>query len=132
MINREESTDSISDISIQSKIEKAMKECGEGERWESIFLFSSEGLLMAHSGVSSDYSEENLLEFIFSLNDLVRLIKNNHSVKEIVISGINKRKIVFQYFDVWDNQVVIALVISGKKGYRRALGRLMKRIRQWC
>ncbi|MCJ7811880.1 hypothetical protein MUP95_00985 [bacterium] len=131
MKNGEGSTDSISNISVQSKIEMAMKECGEGERWESIFLFSSEGLLMAHSGISSDYSEESLLEFAFSLNDLVKLLRNDLSVKEIIINGIHKKKLVFRYFYAWSNQVVIAAVISGRKGYRRALGRLIKWICQY-
>lgn len=122
---------SISDASIQAKIETAMEVFGEGVRWESVFLFSSEGLLMARSGTSENYSEESLLEFSFSLSDLVNLIEDDLPVKEIIISGINKRKLVFRYFRAWDNPMVIAAVVSGKKGYRRALGRLINTIRQY-
>ena len=58
---------------VQVEIETAMRGLGKGERWESIFLFSSEGLLMARHGFSSAYDEEKLLEFAFSLIGVVRL-----------------------------------------------------------
>ncbi len=120
----------VSEIPIQFKIEASMKEIGEGMRWESIFLFSSEGLLMARSGESSEYGEDHLLEFAFSLNDLVNLLEDNLPVKEIIISGIHRKKLVFRYFRAWNNPMVIAAVVSGRKGYKRALGRLIKTIQQ--
>lgn len=121
---------SISDVSIQAKIEAAMKVFGEGVRWESVFLFSSEGLIMARWGMSEDYGEENLLEFSFSLSDLVKLLKDDLPVKEIIIKGIHHKQLVFRYFQAWDNQMVIAAVVSGRKGYRRALGKLIKTIQR--
>ncbi|MBN2031414.1 hypothetical protein JW824_14365 [bacterium] len=131
MKNRQENNESISERPIQFRIETAMKEIGEGVRWESIFLFSSEGLLMARSGESPEYGEDHLLEFAFSLNDLVGLLTDDLSVKEIIISGIHGKKLVFRYFRAWDNPMVIAAVVSGRKGYRRALGRLIKTIQNY-
>ena len=131
MRNPQENSGSKPDMSIQLKIEAAMNEMGEGVRWESIFLFSSEGLLMAHSGTSPDYGEDHLLEFAFSLTDLVNLLEEDLSVKEIVISGIHRKKLVFRFFRAWDNPMVVAAVVSGRKGYKRALGKLIKTIQQY-
>jgi len=114
---------------VQAEIEAAMRDSGEGERWESIFLFSSEGLLMARHGFSPAYDEENLLEFAFSLIGVVRLIENDLPVKEIVVKGKEKKRLVFRYFEAWGEQVVLAAVVSGRKGFRRAIGKLMRFIR---
>ncbi len=131
MKNRQKGSESVSKMPIQSQIEKAMEEFGEGFRWESIFLFSSEGLLMARSGKSPEYGEDHLLEFAFSLNDLVNLLEDDLSVKEVIVSGIHRKKLVFRYFRAWDNPMVIAAVVSGRKGYKRALGRLIKKIQHY-
>lgn len=114
---------------VQVEIETAMRGLGKGERWESIFLFSSEGLLMARHGFSSAYDEEKLLEFAFSLIGVVRLVGTDLSVKEIVVKGRTNKRLVFRYFEAWDEQVVLAAVVSGRRSYRRAMGKLMRFIR---
>lgn len=131
MKDNQKNREPISNISIQTKIEAAMQKIGEGVRWESVFLFSSEGLLMARSGMSEDYCEENLLEFSFSLSGLVKLLKDDLPINEIIVRGIHHKQLVFRYFQAWDHQMIIAAVVSGKRGYRRALGKLMKTI-QHC
>ena len=116
---------------IQSKIEAAMKRFHEEERWESIFLFSSEGLLMASQRTSTAYGEENLLEFAFSLISMIRLLEDDIPVKEITVRGRNRKTLLFRYFDALGDDLVLAAVVSGKKGYRRALGKLVKLIRSF-
>jgi len=115
--------------SMQDQIESAMKKfCKEG-RWESSYLFSSEGFVMAGCGMSSAYSQENVLEFAFSLIDIVKLLENDLPVKEIMVRGKDKRILVFRFFNALDDVLVLAAVTSGKKGYRRAMGRLIALIR---
>jgi len=116
------------EVPVQVRIESIMKDYVEEERWKSIFLFSSEGLLMASYGISQIYNEEKLLEFSFSLIDTVKLLGNEPSVKEIIIRGKEKKILIFRYFHALEDDLVIAAVISGKKGYRRALSKVIKLI----
>jgi hypothetical protein len=113
---------------IQGKIETVMESFGKEERWEKIILLSSEGFPMASWGNSSAYSEENLLEFAFSLVDAVKLLSKEMPAKDVYIRGQERKILVFRYFDSWGEQLILSAVISGRKGYRRALGRLVKLI----
>ena len=115
--------------SIQTSIEKAMQEFETEDRWECIQLYSSDGLLMAGYGFSHVYSHDNLLEFSFSLIETAMLLDSEPGVKEIVIRGTEKRRLVFQFFQAWDEIVVLAAVLHTRKGYRRAMARLIKLIR---
>ena len=112
----------------QETIERAMHSFGENDRWESMYLFSSEGLLMAHEGKSDTYNEENLLEFAFSLIETVQLLGGNIPVKEITIRGSERKLLVFQYIEAWEDNVILAAVVSGKRGYRRAMKQVIKQI----
>lgn len=115
---------------VQSVIEEAMSRFGlEEERWESMALFSSDGLPMASCGESPAYSREELLEFSFSLMETVDLLKSNDGLEEIVIRSRHKRLLVFRYFQAWDDTLILAAVLPGKKAYRRAVGRVIKKIR---
>ena len=116
------------EVPVQTRIESIMKNYVDEERCESVFLFSSEGLLMASYGISQIYNEEKLLEFSFSLIDIVKLFGNEPPVKEIIIRGKEKKILIFRYFHALEDDLVIAAVVSGKKGYRRALSKLIKLI----
>ncbi|HEX9933974.1 MAG TPA: hypothetical protein VGB38_02155, partial [bacterium] len=67
--------------SIQNRIEASMKRFRTEGRWECVFLFSSEGLLLAKNGTSEGFGEEALLEFAFSLIQTVRLLGDGQPVK---------------------------------------------------
>jgi len=114
--------------SIQVRIESIMKNYVEEGRWESIFLFSSEGFLMANYGISQIYNEEKLLEFSFSLIDTVKLLGDEPPAKEIIIRGKEKKILIFRYFRALEDDLIIAAIISGKKGYKRALSKVIKLI----
>ena len=47
--------------SVQEQIEEAMRKFHEEERWDSIYLFSSDGLLMASQVAAPGDQEEKLL-----------------------------------------------------------------------
>lgn len=115
-------------IPVQAEIEAAMAEFHREERWESIALFSSEGLLMAKYGMSSVYGEDNLLEFAFSLIDLVKLLGDDLPVKEIAVRGKNRKMLIFRYFEAWDEKFILAAILAGRKGYRRAVAKIIKLI----
>lgn len=111
--------------SLQEQIESAMVQLGEGIRWEGIFLFSSEGLLLAGQGNPSVYREGDLVEFAFSLLEATRLLGKEIPVKEIILRVKENRLLCFHYFNALGDQVVLA-VLPSKKGYRRALKKLIR------
>ena len=113
-------------IPIQQQLEATMKTFQEEERWEAMTLFSSEGLPMASAGYSLVYNQENLLEFAFSLIESVHLLGQDMPAREITIRGRERKTMVFKYFEAWDDELIMAAVISGRKGYKRAMGKLIK------
>ncbi|MBN2105428.1 hypothetical protein JW835_15420 [bacterium] len=114
--------------SVQAAIEKTMRIFESEDRWECVRLFSSEGLLMAGHGLSPVYGHDQLLEFSFSLIETVKLLGSEQPVKEIVIQGKNRRRLVFHFFESWGEPAVLAAVLHGRKGYKRAMTKLMKLI----
>lgn len=117
-------------VPLQTAVENAMHDLGLSEnRWETTALFSADGLLMASCGESPVYSRENLLEFCFSLFETVGLLHTANPFDEIIIYGTAGRRMVFRYFEAWGEHMILCAVIAGKKGYRRALTRLISSIR---
>lgn len=116
-------------VPIQADIERAMHEFGLTEkRWEYIVLFSGDGLVMASSGESPLYPSDMLLEFSFSLLETVKLLNTATPFPEIIIAAAGHKTLVFRYFEAWDEPMILAAVVSGRKGFKRALTRLIKRI----
>ena len=116
------------EMSLQEKIESVMQTSHQEERWESISLFSSEGLLLASWGGSEDVTQDSLLEFAFSLIETTHLLEENMTVKEINIRSQGRRRMVFSYFQAWEEALILAAVVQGRKGYKRAMGKLIKHI----
>ncbi len=50
------------------------------------------------------------------------------NVKEMIVEGYNKRKIVFRFFRAFDQEVVLAIVVPPKKSYRNLTNALLKMI----
>ena len=113
---------------LQDRIEAVMKRFEDEARWEYTVLFSSEGLPLASHGKPTRYNEENLLEFAFSLIDAVRLLGDQPGVKELWIRGREGRNLVFRYFDAWGDPMILAAVVTGRKGYRKAMSDLVRHI----
>jgi len=107
-----------------------MRTSFEEERWESIFLFSAEGLLMASQGTSPDYHEEKLLEFSFSIMEGLKRLDSGIPMMEIRLRGRQRKILVFRYFEAWGEELVLTAVVSGRKGYKRAMNRLIRLIRE--
>ena len=105
-----------------------MQASHQEERWESIFLFSSEGLLLASWGSSEDLTQDRLLEFAFSLIETTHLVEENLPVKDITIQSRGRRHMVFRFFTACDESFILAAVIQGRKGYKRAIGKLIRHI----
>lgn len=114
----------------QQRIESVMRQFSREDRWECIQLYSADGLLMAAHGESPVYNPDKLLEFSFSLIETVRLLEPDTRVKEIVIRGMQNRKLVFHFFNALDETMILAAVLHTRKGYRRAMDNVIRMIRE--
>ena len=115
--------------SIQSRIESIMREFANEGRWQAIYLFSSEGLPMAGINLGDEIPEDRLLEFAFSLIQTRDLLKETDPAGEILIKG-RKNRMVFTFFTGLESELILAAAVRGRKGYRRAMARLIKTIQE--
>jgi len=111
----------------QEAIEASMDHFREESRWEAIYLYSSEGLPLAASGHSAIYSEDTLLEFVFSMMGTVELLEGE-PIQEMTIRGSEGRRMVFRYLTAWDEPAVLVAVAYARKGFRRAMTQLIRLI----
>jgi hypothetical protein len=116
------------DIPLQARIEAAMDTYREGDRWEAAVLFSAEGLPMASQGASEAYGDSDLLQFAFALIGAVNLLGGGSGVREVWLDGRDKRVLSFHYFTAWGEALVLAAVAGRRRGYRRAVARLISYI----
>ncbi len=114
--------------SLQNQIIELINDNNQG-RWAWLKIFSEEGLLIAQWGKPANYSEETILETALVLRETALKIQEENSVDEIIISGQRQSRLIFRYMEIWDEPVIIAAGIFGKKGYKRALNRVINQIR---
>lgn len=114
---------------VQTAVENLLKRYHAEGRWNLAVLFSSDGFQMARIGEPGEYDDERLLEIAFSLREPVRTIGDPSETWEIMIRKRRGERLVITYFESKDEPLVLAIVIQGKKGYRRALQKVRKTIR---
>lgn len=111
----------------QNAIENVMATLRDDHRWEAIYLLSDEGLLLASCGASELYPEDKLLELVFSLGETAKLL-TGEPVQEVVIRGSHGRRVVYRHITAWQQPAVIVAVTWTRRGYQRALARLIQLI----
>ena len=116
--------------SIQETIEELMSHYGRENRWEAIYLFSTDGFPMASYTRAGCYDDSTLLEFSFSLFKTVSLLDSSQNTHEITVQGKKGRLLIFRYFTAWNECLILAAVTTGEKGYKRAMNNLVKTISQ--
>lgn len=115
----------------QAIIEETMKEISERGNYDMVHLFSNEGLPMAEYYDQTIIQKDRLLELsilfreIRKMADVMGQISN---VKEMIIEGYNRRKIVFRFFRAFNQDVVLAIVVPPGKTYRGLTNRLVRTI----
>ncbi len=83
---------------------------------------------MASAGESFEYSHDKLLEFAFSQIETVRMLDSDLPVTEVVIQASRYWMLVFRFFEGGEEQLILAAVVNRKKGYRRAMNQIIRRI----
>ncbi|NIR51682.1 hypothetical protein GWO43_24165 [candidate division KSB1 bacterium] len=106
-----------------------MKEIADRGNYDMVHLFSNEGLPLAeyyHNGI---IDKDRLIELsllfreVRKMADVMGKISN---VKEMIVEGYNQRKIVFRFFQAFNQEVVLAIVVPPKMAYRGLTNSLIK------
>lgn len=121
------------DYAPQEKIENFMKEVLELGNYEMAYLLSQEGLLLAQSKNDEIVPEDRLVEMSVLFQEIQKMadvMAGISEIKELVIEGYNKRKIIFRIFDAFSQRVTLALIIPPRKTYRSLTNKLVRLIKK--
>lgn len=115
----------------QAAIEKKMAEIVTAGNIEAAHLFSDEGLPIAQFASQQNVERDRIAEMAILLNDVRRMagvMGGISRLREVTIEGENRRKIVFRFFQAFEQQVVLAVVVPPNKAYRQRTNELEKLI----
>lgn len=131
----EETSDSLPELTPtkvpQAAIEQKMAETVAAGVYEAAYLFSDEGLPIAHavSANTQHVERDRIAEMAILFQDVRRmasLMGGISSLREVTIEGENRRKIVFRFFRAFEQQVILAVVVPPNKAYRQRTNELEK------
>ena len=117
----------------QELIENFMKDViGQGN-YEMAYLFSEEGLPMAEVRGEGRIPEDRLVEISILFQEIIKMadvMGGIDQLNEVIIEGHNRRKIIFRFFQGFDQSLILALVIPPRKTYRGLTNKLVRIIQQ--
>ena len=117
----------------QEKIENFMSEVIKLGNYETAYLLSEEGLALAHDMADEIVPEERLVEISVLFQEIQKMadvMGGISEIKELVIEGHNKRKIIFRFFNAFDQNVILSLIIPPQKTYRGFTNKLVRLIQK--
>ena len=117
----------------QVTIEKKMAEIVALGTYEAAHLFSDEGLPIAQATNDSGQAvdRDRIAEMAILFQDVRRmasLMGGISRLREVLIEGQNHRRIVFRFFQAFEQQVILAVVVPPQKAYRQKTNELEKLI----
>ena len=101
--------------------------------YEMVRLFSNEGLPLAESYSEQVIEEDRLAELSIMLREVRKMadvMGQISNIKEMIVEGFNHRKIVFRFFQAFNQEVVLVIVIPPGKSYRAMTNALVRTIEQ--
>jgi len=117
----------------QEIIESFMNEVVGLGNYEMAFLYSEEGLPMAEVRGQETIPEDRLVEMSMIFQEVMKMadvMGGITEIREIVLEGSNRRKLIFRFFESFDQNLILALVIPPKKTYRGLTNKLMRLIQK--
>jgi len=120
----------------QATIENAMQDILQKGFYDAVHLFSDEGLPLAtavnspgngHQSKDQDSIAEMAILF-HNVRRMAATMADISSLREVLIEGMNRRKIVFRFFKAFGQDVVLAVVVPANKSYRKVTNELEKLI----
>lgn len=120
-------------VAPQEQIEIFMNEVITIGNYEMAYLLSQEGLLLAQSKSGEIIPEDRLIEMsiqFHEIQNMVDVMAGISEIKELVIEGYNRRKIIFRFFNAFGQSVILALIIAPQKSYKGLTNKLVKLIQK--
>lgn len=117
----------------QLQIEEFMNEVIDQGNYEMAYLFSQEGLPMAEVKGKNLVPEDRLVEMSILFQQIKKMadvMGGISQLREIIVEGNNRRKIIFRFFAGFDQSLVIALVVPPQKTYRGLTNKLVRIIQK--
>lgn len=115
----------------QEVIEAEMRRVIAAGRYEMAHLFSEEGLVLAEAFGSRVIDRDRLAEVSVMFQEVRRLAETMGGIsrlREVIMEGYNRRKIVFRFFPAFGQEVILVAVVPPRTAYRQATNQLMRRI----
>jgi hypothetical protein len=101
--------------------------------YEAAFLFSSEGLPLVQAQTRTDVDQAGMVEISLMLKQIHRIINSIadiNGLKEVVVEGMNKRKVILRFFMILDQLSILAVMVAPRRTYRNLTNRLVKLVQQ--
>lgn len=117
----------------QEIIEEYINEVVGRGNYETAYLLSHEGLPMAEVKGENIVSEDRLVELSMLFQNVIKMadvMGGISELKEIMLEGNNGRRIIFRFFEGFEQPLVLALVIPPKKAYRGLTNKLVRTIQK--
>jgi len=121
------------DSSPQVMIEEYMNEVVGLGNYEMAYLLSEEGLTMAEVKGTDVVPEDRLVEMSMLFQEVLKMadvMGGISELREIVLEGQNRRKIIFRFFKAFNQSLMLALVIPPRKTYRGLTNKLTRMIKK--
>ena len=115
----------------QIVIENLMREIIDKGHYDAVFLFSLEGLPLAQAFTDIDIDKAGLVKLSLVLKDLqnmIRTIADIEDLREIVIEGFNRRKVVFRFLEILGQPSILAIIVAPRKSYKGMTNQLTRTI----
>ncbi|MFQ5638621.1 MAG: hypothetical protein ACE5IR_11570 [bacterium] len=113
----------------QTIIEEKMREISRNGHYDMVHLFSNEGLPLAEHYNSGVIDKDRLVELSLLLRkvkEMADVMGKISDVKEMIVEGYNNRKIVFRFFQAFNQEVALVIVVPPKVYYRSMTNALIK------
>lgn len=111
----------------QERIESKMRDFIAAGRYEMAHLFSEEGLVLAEAYGSRVIERDTLAEVSVMFQDVRKLAETMGGIsrlREVIMEGYNRRKIVFRFFTAFGQNVILVVVVPPRTAYRQATNQL--------
>ncbi len=115
----------------QDIIEAKMLALIEAGRYEMAHLFSAEGLVMAEAFGSRVIERDRLAEVSVMFQEVRNLAETMGGIsrlREVIMEGQNRRKIVFRFFPAFGQEVILVAVVPPRTAYRLVTNQLVRLI----
>ncbi|MBN1351680.1 hypothetical protein JXJ21_19860 [candidate division KSB1 bacterium] len=115
----------------QSVIENEMRRIVTMGNYEMAHLFSDEGLPIAEAKNEESLERDRLIEISVYLQDIKRIadmMGGMSRLKEITMEGDNSRRIIFRFFEAFDQTVIFVAIVPPRTSYRKLTNQLVKLI----